>query len=145
MSNGPEGLIKINPVFSMWLASYLLAIHLAALLMLLPLQLPTPTSIILAISICISLTYYWKRDLLHRGRSSVNSAKWSKEGGWQIIDEGGEVQTVKLSQSSFISQYLVLLCFKTTGNNTLILLLPEDAMDPGLMRRLRVLMGHFGE
>ena len=147
MSNGPDGPIIISPVFSRWLALYLMGIHLAALFLLLPLQLPILSSFALVVGICTSLAYYWKRDLLHRGRGSISSVKWSANRGWLISADGGKELPATLSPTSFLSRYLVLLCFKTANNSRRRLLLPGDAIDPDLLRKLKVLLrmrDHFG-
>jgi Membrane-bound toxin component of toxin-antitoxin system len=140
MSNGPDGLIRINPVFSRWLAFYLVALHLSALLVLLLLHLSLVPNLIMSVCVCLSLIYYWKRDLLHQGRGSISSVKWSEEGGWLISDNNGTEQFATLSPSSFLSQYLVLLSFKTANNDRRRLLLPGDGVDPDQLRRLRVLL-----
>ncbi len=49
--------IKIKAGFSRWLSSYLLAIHMAALLLISLLQPPLPLGTLLILLICISLGY----------------------------------------------------------------------------------------
>ncbi len=140
--------IKIKAGFSPWLASYLLAIHLAALLLIPLLQPPLPLGTLLILLICISLGYYWKRDLLAHGDCSTSHVEWSSDKGWRIRQPSGELQQAALTPSSFLNRYLVALQFITAENSTRRLLLPADALQSHLHRRVRVLLrmeDHFGE
>ncbi|MCP4127605.1 MAG: hypothetical protein GY753_11150 [Gammaproteobacteria bacterium] len=140
--------IKIKPGFSRLLASYLLAIHMAALLLVPLLQPPLPLGTSLIILICFSLGYYWKRDLLHHTDRGRDYTEWSAGRGWCIRQPDGELQQVTLSPSSYLNRYLVALQFTTAENSTRRLLLPADSLQPDLHRRVRVLLrmeDHFGE
>jgi hypothetical protein len=147
MSPRPHGLIRITPGYSRSLAIYLLTLHLSAFAVLLLLHLPLVLNTILSGAIVASLFHSWRRDLLHRGRAGIGYVRWSEEGGWLIRDGYGEKQLATLTPSSFLSPYLVLLRFTTDNSGKHRLVLPADAVDPDLMRRLRVLLrmrDHFG-
>ncbi|MCP3671951.1 MAG: hypothetical protein GY814_16275 [Gammaproteobacteria bacterium] len=140
--------IKIEPGFSPWLASYLLAIHLAALLLIPLLQPQLLLGISLILLICFSLGYYWKRDILRYTDHGIDYAEWNAGKGWSIRLSEGELQHATLTPSSFLNRYLVALQFTTVKNSTHRLLLPADALQPDLHRRVRILLrmeDHFGE
>ncbi len=137
--------IKIDLSFSQWLAGYLLTIHLAALLLILLLQPPLLFSTILILLTCLSLGYYWRRDL---GGRATSYLEWSEGKGWRIRQTNGDLQQATLTPESYLNRHLVALQFITDENRAPRLLLPADAMQPDLHRRLRVLLrleNHFGE
>jgi len=143
-----DGTLSINPGFSIWLATYLLFIHLAALLLIPLLQLPTFFSLLLAPAVIFSFSYYWRRDLLHNTKRSIKRVEWSKEKGWNIWQSDGSSLQANLVPSSFLSRYLVLLHFNNSENGNYRLLLPRDRIPADDHRRLRTLLklqDHFGE
>ncbi len=109
MPSHKDGTLSINPGFSIWLATYLLLIHLAALLLIPLIKLPTFVSMLLALLVIFSFSYYWRRDLLLSTKRSIKQVEWSKDKGWNIRQSDGACRQANLVPSSFLSRHLVVL------------------------------------
>ncbi len=148
MPSHKDGALSINPGFSIWLATYLLLIHLVALLLIPLVKLPTFISLLLALLVIFSFSYYWRRDLLHSTKRSIKQVEWSKEKGWNLRQSDEVGLQVNLVPSSFLSRHLVVLHFNNSENGNYRLLLPRDRIPADEHRRLRALLklqDHFGE
>ncbi len=143
-----DGPIRIEPGFSKWLALYLLFVHTSALVVIVLLPFPLLLDIALVLLVAISFCYYWRRDLLRLSAHSVIRVEWGEENGWRLWLGDDSMQNATLIPSSFLHRYLLALDLKTEDSGRYRLLLPQDSLQTGLHRRLRMVLkleNHFGE
>ena len=139
--------IKIDLGFSIWLAGYLLLVHLAALVLILFLELDIYQLLPLATLIILSLIYHWRRYLLHLEPGSVIGIDWSANRGWLLRLKDGNRLKAELCPSSIVSRQVVILHFRSTDYGRRKIAIPGDAVDSDLFRRFRLLLktgNHFG-
>lgn len=139
--------IKIDLGFSVWMAGYLLSIHLLALVLLFLLDLGIYFSFCLFALITYSLVYHWQRDLQRYQPNSIIGVDWNYDRGWLVrLGDGNKLQA-ELLATSLVSRWLVILHFKTESAGKQRLVVMGDAIDSNRLRKLKVLLkmhNHFG-
>jgi toxin CptA len=127
--------IRLLPAFSRRLAALVLLTHGAALAA--ALALPGPWRLA-AIGVTLSLAYHWWVHVARRAPWSVASATWDADGRWQVVQRRGREIEARLSPATFVSTWLVVLSLRSGALGRIPLPLFPDALDPEVLRRLRV-------
>ncbi len=134
----------LSPRESAVLRCFIVTSHLVAVVLLLSLPL-APWAQLAAISaVLASLVWAVRVHLLRAGGSAIASVEWDSEGNWRLFTADGGEWAAQLKASSYQQPWLVVLNFSTGrfGRRTLVVL--PDAVDPGLLRRLRVRLRRSG-
>jgi hypothetical protein len=139
--------IKIDLGFSVWMASYLLCVHLLTLALLFLLDLGIYFSFCLIALVIYSLIYNWRRYLQQNQANSVIGVDWNYDRAWLVRLNDGNSFKAELLPTSLVSRWLVILHFNTdiAGKQRVVVL--GDAIDSDLLRKLKVLLkmyNHFG-
>ncbi len=139
--------LRLRLDISIWLAAYLLLVHISALILIFTLDPDIYLLVFLATLIFISLIYYWSREISRSMPDSIIGVGWSEARGWSIRMRDGRRVRMLLCPSSFISRQLVILHLKGVDSGRRTLAIPADATDADQHRRLRMLLkmyDHFG-
>ena len=127
--------IRIQPGFSRRLAALVLLTHGAALAA--ALALPGAWRM-LALAVTLSLAYHWTTHVSRRAPWSVASVTWDADGRWQVVRRSGQEIEARLSPATFVANWLVALYLRDGALGRIALPLFADALDPEVLRRLRV-------
>lgn len=86
----------------------------------------------------VSGFHSWYQLITRAGGSTVDLLILDARGNWHLQQRDGELLRASLSGSSFVSGYLVIMMFSLdSGGRQKFMLLP-DAVDPELLRQLRI-------
>ncbi len=143
--HGERPPLHLRPGLSRGLALFLLLTHGAAVLAVLLLPLPCYGRAALAAAVAAGLAYAVWAHLLRALPWSVREALWEPDGAWTLTLGSGRRLEARLSASTFVSPFLVVLNFRCGRWRRCALLLPADALDLDLLRRLRVRLRLSGE
>ncbi|MGD8497555.1 MAG: hypothetical protein PVG82_01515 [Chromatiales bacterium] len=127
----------LEPRVSVRLLGFLLLAHGLALAATLSSDLSVPVRAGLAVSIGVSLAYHWRCQVSRRHRCSILRIEWLSEGEWTLLLASGERCGAALLDSSIVLPWLLVLHFRCEGGSRIHAVLPSDALDPDLARRLR--------
>lgn len=128
--------MTIRPGFSRRLALALVTVHAGGCALLPVMPLPGTLSLLLLSLLAGSLAHYWRRDLLRQGRRAVTELHWDGAEEWTLFGPDGQPQTAHLLGSSYLQPWVVILNFSTGGRIGRTVLLLEDNVEPGQLRRL---------
>lgn len=114
----------------------------------------------LAVAIAIPLDWYWRAGLavavlaslvnamamqvLFMAPSALREATWKSDGAWILTLVSGEQIEARLLPSTFVTPRLVLLNFRRGRWRSRTMVIPPDALDADLLRRLRVRLRLYG-
>jgi toxin CptA len=143
--HGERPPLHLRPGGSKGLAAFLLLTHGAATVAVLLLPLPWFGRAALAAAVAVGLVYAVWAHLLRALPWSVREALWDPDGTWTLTLGSGRRLEARLSPSTFVSPFLVVLNFRRGRWRRCALLLPADALDLDLLRRLRVRLRLSGE
>jgi len=123
---------------------FVLTAHISALgvVSLLPLELWLQLLILLAVT--VSLIQAFRTHLLYSSSAAIRSVEWNGDGEWMLFTAAGDELAAQLKTSSYVQPWFVVLNFSISrfGRRSLILL--PDAVDPELLRQLRVRLRLLG-
>jgi hypothetical protein len=89
-------------------------------------------------ALALSLLQSYRRHVSRSAPGAVVEALWSEQGTWTLrLASGAELQG-SLSSDSFVTVPLTVLNFRSARRRNASLVLTADAVDPELLRRLRV-------
>lgn len=93
-------------------------------------------SIAAAFGVCLSLIiqHVSRRDLAAR----VDAIVLRSNGQWRVVSRRGEILKARLSGTTFVSPWLVILTLKPHGQRSAHIVLGRDNTMPDSFRRLRV-------
>ena len=114
------------------------AVHGLALAVLPPLDLPWWLKLIVAAAVLSQAVLTWRRHVAPRAPGAIRGLLWRADGQWELMRVDGRAFTARLRRASYLHPHLVILRFIAEDGARHALLLPADAVDAQLHRRLRV-------
>jgi len=103
--------------------------------------------LVLLLTVIISAIYYSRYHLLQKYRKSVLSIHQDTASNWLITSNAssleGEKLRVELLPSSFVSQMLIILNFKSSIGEIYNVIITPDCFTDNEFRRLRVRLNYF--
>ena len=137
--------LRLTPKKSTTLLIFILTAHISALgvIPLLPLEFWLQLAILLVV--IVSLIQVFRTHLLCSSGAAITSVEWDSDGEWTLFTAAGDELAAQLKASSYVHPWFVVLNFSISrfGRRSLILL--PDAVDPELLRRLRVRLRLLGD
>jgi len=99
--------------------------------------------LIVVFAAAASLIQGLRTHVLRSSSAAIRSAEWNSEGEWVLFTTNGDELAAQLRASSYVQPWFIVLNFSVSrfGRRSLILL--PDAVDPELLRRLRVRLKLF--
>jgi len=136
--------LYLSPEHSVILFAFILGSHLAAMgvMFLLPLELWLQLLILSAIA--ASLIQAICNHVLRSNSTAIKSAEWNSEGEWTLLTANGNEVAVQLQATSYVQPWFIVLNFSISRFRRRSLILLPDAVDPDLLRRLRVRLKLLG-
>lgn len=129
--------LELVPRPSRRLLALVLVSHLAALAATGALAMAPGWRWALAGLVLLSLGYQLWAGVWRRAPWSVYAARWDAL-GWQLTRRNGRALDARLLADSYVGVGLVVLNFRIGRLRRATLVLTADALDPDLLRRLRV-------
>lgn len=130
--------LRIKPESSVRLSLFIYGTHFTALAVTLFLPIALQLQLAILILIAISLIHALRTHVLRTNGYAIQSAEWDGGGEWTLFMASGKRVPAQLRASSYVQPWLVVLNFSTGRFSTNSLILVPDAIDPDLLRRLRV-------
>lgn len=127
----------LEPRASVRLLGFLLVVHGLALGAAIGSDVSWYSCLGIAILIGASWIYHWRRHVSRRHRHSILRIEWLPEGEWVLLLASGRRCGADLLDSSIVLPWLLLLHFRCEGGSRVHAVLPGDALDADLARRLR--------
>lgn len=113
--------------------------HLAALLVLLWVEIPPGAGLLLAIPVAISLVWVMRQQALRLTASAITAVEVSGSGNLILHPRAGEPLHVTRVLSAFVHPAVIALALRIDGRRLpLNFILPWDAVDTEHFRQLRV-------
>lgn len=137
--------LVIEPRPSRLLITLLGLVHVAGAGVILSLPLPAWQLALLLACVLLNLVRVLRNTPGIRRRGRVYRLTWKADGSWWLEEYAGDSYSLRLSASSFVHPWLVVLNFSRAGKGSgvSVPLLP-DALDPARFRQLRVRLGLEG-
>ncbi len=136
--------LRLTPKRSTVLLSFMLIAHIGAMGVVLLLPLEFWLQCLLLLVVMMSLTQAICTHLLRSNESAIRSAEWNSEGEWTLLTANGDELAAQLKASSYLQPWCVVLNFSISRFGWRSLILLPDAVDPELLRRLRVRLRLLG-
>ncbi len=130
--------LRIERRFSRVLACALLLICGISLAVLPLLDVPWWSKLLAAAAVSLQAVLTWRGQVLPRAPGAIHALSWQADGQWELTRRDGRAFTARLRRASFVHPALVILRFVADDGARHAVLLPADAMDAELHRRLRV-------
>ena len=130
--------LRIRPGSSRRLAAFLLVAHGAAVAVAVSIPLDWYWRVVLVVVVLSSLLYALGAHYLYLIPRAVREATWGADGTWTLILVSGERVEASLLPSTYVTARLLVLNFRCGRWQHRALVLPHDALDANLQRRLRV-------
>jgi toxin CptA len=128
----------MRPRPSAMLTLFVLTTHGAALAVAIAIPLDWYWRSGLVVAVLASLVYEMVAKVLFLAPWAVREATWKSDGAWILTLVSGEQTEARLLPSTFVARGLVVLSFRSGRWRSRTLVLPPDALDADLLRRLRV-------
>ena len=124
---------------SRYLASYLIAIHALALMVLfLPLQISGPALFLIAVMILFSAFYSW-----HYKEQITALRAPAEDGQWRLQTRYGENKQAILCGEYFVANWLMVIRFRTRDTKKYSVVILPDSGAGDDIRRMRVYLKQF--
>jgi toxin CptA len=120
------------------LAAFLLVAHGAALGVVLAVPLEWYWRVLLAVAVVGGLVHALGAHVLYLFPRAVREATWDSDGTWILTLVSGEREEASLLPSTYVTARLLVLSFRCARWRHRALVLATDALEPNLLRRLRV-------
>lgn len=130
--------LRIRPGSSRRLAAFLLAAHSAALAVAFAIPLDWYWRAVLVVVVLSGFLYALGVHYLYLVPWAVREAIWGADGTWTLILVSGGRVEASLLPSTYVTARLLVLNFRCGRWQYRALVLPPDALDANLLRRLRV-------
>ena len=138
MVNELSSKLHIAPATSLRLGLFLCGTHLGALILIPFLPIEPMLQLAMGLLVSINLAHALRTHALRTNSYAIRSAEWDAEGEWILFMASGEKVSAQLKGSSYVQPWLVVLNFSIGRFLSRSLILLPDAVDPELLRRLRV-------
>jgi toxin CptA len=129
--------LLVRPRPSLQLAVFVALSHALALLIALALPVALPGRLALMVPIGLSAAWGVLTHLWPRTPWAVREALLSED-GWEVVLGSGRRRPARLAPSTFVGTWLMVLNFRCPPRLRCSLVLPPDALEPEVQRRLRV-------
>ena len=134
----PDAILRIEPGNSLRLSLFLCSTHLGALSVIPLVPMAPAPQLGISLLIAISLVHALRTHVLRANGYAIKSAEWDGENEWILFMADGKTAPARLKSSSYVQPWLVILNFSLGRFSTRTLILLPDAVDPELLRRLRL-------
>lgn len=131
-------LLWIRPRPSRRLAALVLVAHGAALAVVFAIPLDWYWRVLLAAAVVGGLARALGAHVLYLAPRAVREATWDSDGTWTLTLVSGEREKASLLPSTYVTARLLVLSFRCGRWRHRALVLTTDALEPNLLRRLRV-------
>ncbi len=131
--------LRLQPGRSRSLAAFLLLVHGLSVAALVITPLPLWLQLGLGLLLMASLIHGYALHIFRAAPQAITTAVWDELGLWRVTLASGRTLEAQLLPDSFVTLPLVVLNFRTgPWWSRRSLVLAGDAMDPELLRKLRV-------
>lgn len=137
-----EAPIRLHPGRSKWLAGYVLAVHLGAIVTLLPVSLPWPGKLFIAAAIVLSGIWSYRRHVSLSG-DAITEVLLKADGTWIVTTGARGALPAKLAPGCLVQPWLTVLVFRLANGRYRSVLLTQDNVDSNAFRRLRVRLRYW--
>jgi toxin CptA len=120
------------------LAVFLLVVHGAALAVVFAIPLEWYWRALLGTAVVAGLAHALGTHVLYVAPRAVREATWDSDGTWTLTLVSGEREEASLLPSTYVTARLLVLSFRCGQWRHRALVLTADALEPNLLRRLRV-------
>lgn len=136
----PRNKLCIQPCRSSLLAWFISLLHAVSMfIVLFVFEIPNLHKSLLILIIILAGHYYYRLHIQKKSANSVIEARVNTENQWQIYCQyQAEPLAVCLLDNSLLKHYLMILNFKAESGKIYNLILPTDAIDTQLARRIRL-------
>ena len=131
-------LLRIRPRPSRQLAAFLLVAHGAALAVVFAIPLEWYWRALLALAVVGGFAHALSAHVLYLAPWAVREVTWDSDGTWALTLVSGERVVARLLPSTYVTVRLLVLSFRQGRWRHRALVLAADALEPNLLRRLRV-------
>ena len=130
--------LTLEPKFSLQLTAFVIGLHsIASIFVLLFLPVPLVYKICLVSIICISAVYTYRLHIQKKLKNSIVQVMLSVDNQWYVtLAKQTERVIATLLPSSMINRHLIILNFKLSSGGSSTLIIPRDAVDKELARKL---------
>ena len=131
--------LVIKPHFSPQLAIFFIGLHsLSAAFVLTLFPAVSLYKILIIILIAVSAIYYYQLHIRKQSRRSVEQVSLTTDNQWEVMLARDQTEhNATLLATSFIHRILIILNFKTLSGERYTLIVPSDAIEASLARKLR--------
>ena len=136
--------LRIRPGHSRLLAVFLLVTHALALAVVFAVPLSGYWRVGLAAVVLLSLSHAIGAQVLFLVPWAGREAVWRSDGTWTLTLVSGEQTDARLLPSTYVTQRLLVLNFRRGRWRSSAMVIVPDALDPDLLRRLRVRLRLWG-
>lgn len=131
--------LRIEPGRSPRLMIFLFSVHTLAAVAVTAVPLPIWMQLGTGLLVALSLVLGFRLHIARNTAQAISSALWDEKGIWKLTLASGENLDARLLPDSVVTQPLIVLNFKTGSRwRSRSLVLPSDAVDSDLLRKLRV-------
>lgn len=131
--------LRLKPKPSRILMALLVAGHLGAMAVLVPLDLSLPIKIVIGVMLLVSLVVAWRKQPGQVAEGGVQTLTWQTDSEWLLETLDGEQFKATLHESTYVHPWLVVLNFRAENKPSLLsFTLAPDALDAEIFRDLRV-------
>lgn len=131
--------LTLKPCFSLQLTAFVVGLHVSAIffvLLFFPASLFYKLCLVAIIS--LSAIYAYRLHIQKRLNGSIKQVKLSIDNQWSLVFAKRKNKvTARLLPSSMINRHLVILNFKLSSGVNHSVIMPNDAIDAALMRKMR--------
>lgn len=117
------------------------AVHLLALLVLVPLPILWWCKLPLMALIAVQWVAVWRHHLALTAPGAVRRVIWRADGHWELIRVDGTLAEARLLPAAYVHPWLVVLRFASEDKRRCAVVLPADGLPKDEHRRLRVRLG----
>ena len=130
--------LRIKPEHSSRLLLFVCGTHFAALAVVPFLAIAPGLQLSMLVLIAISLVHTFRTHVLRTNGYAIRTVEWDGKGEWVLLMASGKIVPAQLRRTSYVQPWLVILNFSLGRFSSRTLILLPDAVDPEVLRRLRV-------
>ncbi len=138
MVKEPLPSLHLTPKKSTRLILFIVVAHLCASFVLFLLPLEHWIQLFALLAVMASLIQALRTHLFRSNDAAIKSVKWNSDGEWLLFMANGNEVPAQLQTSSYVQPWIVILNLSISRFRRRSLILLPDAVDPELLRCLRV-------